>query len=468
MTSLGTRHHPARRHLRRRRGASGPASRSPGTGLGAVRLDSGDLGVLAVRVRAQLDDLGATGTRIVVTSDLDEFAIAALRRRARRRATASAPRWSPARATRRAASSTSWSPAREPTARMVPVAKKQRRQDRASAAASTRCGAATTTGVAEAEVIGIGHPPGPDDDDDRPLLVAAGPRRRGRRRASRSTSRASATSPPARSCPWPPADVEGRAGHPDRPPSGASVEVDMTRALIVVDVQNDFCEGGSLAVAGGARGRPASARCSTAGAAGPGDPDYAARGRHQGPPRRPRATTAPTSPTTPSPGRCTAWSARTARASTPTSTRSPSTPSSSRASTPRRTPASRAAAGGRRARRLAAPHDVTDVDVCGLATDHCVRATALDAVRQGFAIRVLTGCRRGRRADVARRAGRDGAGRGRRCLTPGPTSARRWPTASCGSSSTARTSSTRSPPRWPTTSVRCSRTPSAATTCAAW
>ncbi|HSX95813.1 MAG TPA: nicotinamidase, partial [Streptomyces sp.] len=26
----------------------------------------------------------------------------------------------------------------------------------------------------------------------------------------------------------------------------------MRRALIVVDVQNDFCEGGSLAVAGGA------------------------------------------------------------------------------------------------------------------------------------------------------------------------------------------------------------------------
>ena len=26
----------------------------------------------------------------------------------------------------------------------------------------------------------------------------------------------------------------------------------MTRALIIVDVQNDFCEGGSLAVAGGA------------------------------------------------------------------------------------------------------------------------------------------------------------------------------------------------------------------------
>ncbi len=49
-----------------------------GTGLGAVRLDSGDLGALAQEVRVQLDALGATGTSIVVTSDLDEHAIAAL------------------------------------------------------------------------------------------------------------------------------------------------------------------------------------------------------------------------------------------------------------------------------------------------------------------------------------------------------------------------------------------------------
>jgi nicotinamidase/pyrazinamidase len=34
-------------------------------------------------------------------------------------------------------------------------------------------------------------------------------------------------------------------------------------------------------------------------------------------------------------------------------------------------------------------HSVTSVDVVGLATDHCVRATALDAVREGFATRVL-------------------------------------------------------------------------------
>jgi nicotinate phosphoribosyltransferase len=49
-----------------------------GTGLGAVRIDSGDLLGLAREVRAQLDSLGAHQTRIVVTSDLDEHAIAAL------------------------------------------------------------------------------------------------------------------------------------------------------------------------------------------------------------------------------------------------------------------------------------------------------------------------------------------------------------------------------------------------------
>ena len=49
-----------------------------GTELGGVRLDSGDLVVQAKEVREQLDDLGATGTKIIVTSDLDEYAIAAL------------------------------------------------------------------------------------------------------------------------------------------------------------------------------------------------------------------------------------------------------------------------------------------------------------------------------------------------------------------------------------------------------
>lgn len=40
-------------------------------------------------------------------------------------------------------------------------------------------------------------------------------------------------------------------------------------------------------------------------------------------------------------------------------------------------------------------HGVTAVDVCGIATDHCVRATALDAVAQGFSTRLLQGLVRG-------------------------------------------------------------------------
>jgi len=50
-----------------------------GTGLGAVRIDSGDLGVLARQVRHQLDALGAHRTNIVVSGDMDEYTIAALR-----------------------------------------------------------------------------------------------------------------------------------------------------------------------------------------------------------------------------------------------------------------------------------------------------------------------------------------------------------------------------------------------------
>jgi nicotinate phosphoribosyltransferase len=49
-----------------------------GPSLGAIRLDSGDLPTQAREARRLLDELGAHGTRIVVTSDLDEFAIAGM------------------------------------------------------------------------------------------------------------------------------------------------------------------------------------------------------------------------------------------------------------------------------------------------------------------------------------------------------------------------------------------------------
>lgn len=54
------------------------AIRVAGTSLGGVRIDSGDLPLVAADVRAHLDELGAHNTRITVTSDLDEYAIAAL------------------------------------------------------------------------------------------------------------------------------------------------------------------------------------------------------------------------------------------------------------------------------------------------------------------------------------------------------------------------------------------------------
>ncbi|MFZ7088269.1 nicotinate phosphoribosyltransferase [Curtobacterium sp. RRHDQ10] len=55
------------------------AVRLTGGRLGAVRIDSGDLPSVVASVRAQLDRLGATSTKVTVTNDLDEYTIAALR-----------------------------------------------------------------------------------------------------------------------------------------------------------------------------------------------------------------------------------------------------------------------------------------------------------------------------------------------------------------------------------------------------
>jgi nicotinate phosphoribosyltransferase len=139
-----------------------------GPELGAVRLDSGDLLAQAREVRAQLDALGAANTKIVVTSDLDEYAIAAL---------AAAPVDAYGVGTQLVTGSGA------PTAGMVyklvaragndgeliPVEKasKDKRSIGGRKFALRRRSAA---GVAEAEVIGVGSTPA-DDGDDRPLLV---------------------------------------------------------------------------------------------------------------------------------------------------------------------------------------------------------------------------------------------------------------------------------------------------------
>jgi nicotinate phosphoribosyltransferase len=139
-----------------------------GPGLGAVRLDSGDLGVLAEEVRAQLDSLGATGTRIIVTSDLDEFAIAAL---------GAAPVDGYGVGTQLVTGSGHPTcgfvyklVAREDDAgTMVSVAK--RSTDKISIGGRKYAlRRRDASGVAEAEVVGIGQPP-VDDGDDRALLV---------------------------------------------------------------------------------------------------------------------------------------------------------------------------------------------------------------------------------------------------------------------------------------------------------
>ncbi|MBA2956217.1 nicotinate phosphoribosyltransferase [Nocardioides sp. MAH-18] len=139
-----------------------------GPELGAVRLDSGDLAALATAVRAQLDSLGATSTRIIVTSDLDEHAIAAL---------AAAPVDGYGVGTELVTGSG------HPTCgfvyklvaraddagEMVSVAK--RSVDKASVGGRKYAlRRRSSGGVAEAEVIGIGHRPD-DDGDDRSLLV---------------------------------------------------------------------------------------------------------------------------------------------------------------------------------------------------------------------------------------------------------------------------------------------------------
>jgi nicotinate phosphoribosyltransferase len=138
-----------------------------GPGLGAVRLDSGDLGLLAQEVRQQLDGLGATGTHIVVTSDLDEFAIAAL---------AAAPVDAYGVGTQLVVGSG------HPTSGFVyklvarengdgvlrAVAKKS--VDKVSVGGRKYALRRLTGGVAVAEVIGIGTP-AVNDGDDRSLLV---------------------------------------------------------------------------------------------------------------------------------------------------------------------------------------------------------------------------------------------------------------------------------------------------------
>ena len=156
------------------------------------------------------------------------------------------------------------------------------------------------------------------------------------------------------------------------------------RALIVVDVQNDFCEGGSLAVTGGAAVAAAiSARLRTDGDRW--DHVVATRDHHVDPGAH----------FSEHPDFVYTWPPH-CRTGTPGASFHPELDvapieavfdkgrfTAAYSGFEGRTPA------GAALRDWLAERGVTEVDVAGIATDHCVRATALDAAGAGFATTVL-------------------------------------------------------------------------------
>jgi nicotinamidase/pyrazinamidase len=156
----------------------------------------------------------------------------------------------------------------------------------------------------------------------------------------------------------------------------------MTRALVVVDVQNDFCEGGSLAVAGGAAvAAGISALLATA--------DYAAvaatRDAHRDPHEHFSST----------PDYIDSWPPHCV-IGTPGAELHPNFDTQRVDAIFDKGEWQAAYSGfegttgdGTSLAAWLREHDVDAVDVVGIATDHCVRATALDAAREGFATTVL-------------------------------------------------------------------------------
>ncbi|WP_431957541.1 nicotinamidase [Nocardia lijiangensis] len=158
----------------------------------------------------------------------------------------------------------------------------------------------------------------------------------------------------------------------------------MNRALIIVDVQNDFCEGGSLAVGGGASvARRISDHVTTG--------DYAAvvatRDYHIDP--GPHFSDEP--------DYVDSWPPH-CRVGTPGADFHPNLDTapihevfSKGEYTAAYSGFEGAAADGARLAEWLRAHHIDTVDVVGIATDHCVRATALDARAAGFETRVLLG-----------------------------------------------------------------------------
>ena len=155
----------------------------------------------------------------------------------------------------------------------------------------------------------------------------------------------------------------------------------MTRALLVVDVQNDFCEGGSLAVAGGA----AVAASITAHIASAGyDHVVATRDHHIDPGHHFAAR----------PDFLDTWPAHCVVGTGGVELhealdRGPIEAVFDKGEYAAAYSGFEGKAGDVPLARWLRERGVDAVDVVGIATDHCVRATALDAVAEGFTTRVL-------------------------------------------------------------------------------
>ncbi|MFD5829865.1 isochorismatase family protein [Lentzea sp. NPDC060358] len=152
----------------------------------------------------------------------------------------------------------------------------------------------------------------------------------------------------------------------------------MTKALIVVDVQNDFCEGGSLAVAGGAA---VAAAISQHIAASAYDHVVATRDYHVDPGDHFSLT----------PDFIDSWPVHCV-AGSPGASFHPELDVSGIEQVFSKGRFAAAYSGFEAENDLAGwltDKGVTEVDVVGIATDHCVRATALDAHRSGFRTTVL-------------------------------------------------------------------------------
>ncbi|MBH5335128.1 isochorismatase family protein [Streptomyces pactum] len=162
----------------------------------------------------------------------------------------------------------------------------------------------------------------------------------------------------------------------------------MHRALIVVDVQNDFCEGGSLAVAGGAD--VAAAITDLIGVATAGYRHVVATRDHH---------IDPGDHFSEHPDFVHSWPAHCVAGTEGSGFHpnlAPAIASGAIEAVFDKGAHAAAYSGFEGADENGVPlarwlrdRDVTEVDVVGIATDHCVRATALDAVREGFTTHVL-------------------------------------------------------------------------------